>query len=117
MPSDDRTADDLVDVTITADDPEWLAGFTRRLVEEGLAACGNIVPGVRSIYRWNGEIEEATEALVVLHTRRANVAAIIERTSEEHPYETPHVLAHPVSDAHPGYRDWLLASTGFPYRG
>lgn len=106
--------DELVDVSITAPDAEWLAGFTRRLVEDGLAACGNILPGVRSIYRWSGAVEDEPEALVVLHTRRSHVAAIVERADREHPYETPHVLVHPVDDVHPGYRAWVLASTEPP---
>ena len=106
--------DDLAEVTITAPDPDWLAAFTRRLVMDGLAACGNIVPAVRSLYAWEGEVQDDREALVILHTRRALVPAIIERATAEHPYDTPQVLALPVVDASPRYRDWLLASTPAP---
>ena len=106
--------DDLADVTITAPDPDWLADFTRRLVADGLAACGNIVSGVRSLYAWEGDVQDDREALVILHTRRALVSAIIERATAEHPYDTPQVLVLPVVDASPGYRDWLLASTSAP---
>jgi periplasmic divalent cation tolerance protein len=76
-----------------------------------LAACGNIVPRIRSIYRWEGAIEDDAEALVVLHTRQSLVPAIIERANREHLYDTPQVLAMPVIDANPAYRDWILAST------
>ena len=103
--------DELADVTITATDPDWLTDFTRRLVADRLAACGNIVPGLRSLYAWEGEVQEDREALVILHTRRALVPAIIERADAEHPYDNPQVLALPVVDASPRYRDWLLAST------
>ena len=106
--------DELADVTITAADPDWLADFTRRLVADGLAACGNLVPGIRSLYAWDGEVQDDREALVILHTRRALVPAIIERADAEHPYETPQVLVLPVVDAAPRYRDWLLASTSVP---
>jgi periplasmic divalent cation tolerance protein len=104
--------DEITEVFVTAEDAEWLAGFTRRLVEDGLAACGNIVPGVRSIYRWQGEVEEGSEALVILHTRHGLVERIVERANDEHPDDTPQVLAVPTTGAHPGYRDWLLEVTG-----
>ena len=106
--------DELADVTITADDADWLAGFTRRLVADGLAACGNILPAVRSIYAWDGDVKDDREALVILHTRRALVPAVIERASAEHPYDTPQILALPVVDAAPRYRDWLIAATSGP---
>lgn len=103
--------DELADVTITAQSGEWLADFTRRLVGDRLAACGNIVDQVRSIYAWEGKAEEDNEALVILHTRRSLVPRIIERTNQEHPYDTPQVLVLPVVDADPAYRAWLLDAT------
>ncbi|WP_217697414.1 divalent cation tolerance protein CutA [Nocardia donostiensis] len=106
-----QTEDDIVDVSITAGDAEWLAEFTRRLVRDRLAACGNIIAGVRSIYRWEGQVEDGSEALVVLHTRRSLVPAITERADTEHADKTPQVLAVPVVDAHPGYRQWVLDET------
>ena len=104
--------DEICDVTITADDAEWLAGWVRRLVEDRLAACGNIDVGrVRSIYRWEGVVEDGEEVRVTLHTRRSLVPAIIERADADHPYDTPQVLAVPVVAAHPGYHRWVLDST------
>jgi periplasmic divalent cation tolerance protein len=103
--------DEIADVFITAEDADWLAEFTRRLVGDGLAACGNIIAGVRSIYTWQGGVEDGSEALVVLHTRRDLVPTIIDRADDEHPDDTPQVLAVPVAEAHPGYRDWLIAAT------
>lgn len=102
---------DLVDVTISGPDEEWLAEFTRRLVTDRLAACGNIHPEVRSIYRWEGEVEEASEAVVVLHTRASHIAAIIERANSEHPDEVPQVVAVPVAGVNPAYGEWILAET------
>jgi periplasmic divalent cation tolerance protein len=106
--------DEIVDVSITAADAGWLAEFTRRLVEDRLAACGNIVPAIRSIYRWEDAVEDDAEALVVLHTRRSLVGEIIQRADVEHPYDTPQVIALPVVDAHPGYREWVLRETRAP---
>lgn len=100
-----------MDVTITGPDADWLAAHTRDLVEARLAACGNIIPMIRSIYRWQGAIEDEPEAYVVLHTRAEHVPAIIERTNAAHPYETVHILATPVVDADPAYRQWIIDET------
>jgi len=101
----------IADVSITAESADWLADFTRSIVNDRLAACGNIIPSIRSIYRWEGAVEDDNEALVVLHTRQSLVPAIIERANRDHPYDTPQVLAVPVTDANPAYRDWVLEST------
>jgi periplasmic divalent cation tolerance protein len=101
----------IADVSITADSADWLADFTRSIVNDRLAACGNIVPSIRSIYRWEGAVEDDNEALVILHTRQSLVPAIIERANRDHPYDTPQVLAVPVTDANPAYRHWVLEST------
>jgi len=106
--------DELADVTITAEDADWLAGFIHRLISDRLAACGNIIPAVRSVYVWDGRVQEGAEALALIHTRRSLVDAIIERVDREHPDQTPQVLVLAVSAAHPGYREWLLESTGRP---
>ncbi|MGH9243591.1 MAG: divalent-cation tolerance protein CutA [Acidimicrobiales bacterium] len=103
--------DEIVDVSITAQSADWLAEFTRRLVDDQLAACGNIVPRIRSIYRWEGKIEDDTEALVILHTRRSLVPRIVDRANREHPYDTPQVIAVAIADANPAYVEWVLNET------
>lgn len=110
--------DEICDVTVTADSAEWLTEFTRRLVADRLAACGNVgVAPVRSIYRWEGAIEDAEEVAVVLHTRRSLVGEVIARTEAEHPYDTPQVLAVPVVAASAAYQRWVLDSTREPGGG
>ncbi|NUS43329.1 MAG: divalent-cation tolerance protein CutA [Mycobacteriaceae bacterium] len=104
-------ADNIVDVTITGSDADSLAEFTKRLVADRLAACGNIISGVRSIYRWGNEIQDQAEALVVLHTRESLVPAIIDRADAEHADDTPQVIAVPTVGVHPGYRQWVLDET------
>lgn len=107
--------EDICDITVTADDRGWLVGFVRGLVDDRLVACGNVtVTPVRSIYRWEGEVEEADEVAVVLHTRRSLADRVIARTEAEHPYDTPQVLVVPVVGAAAGYRRWVVESTVDP---
>jgi periplasmic divalent cation tolerance protein len=77
------------------------------LVEERLAACGNLVPGVESIYRWQGAIEAASEVLVVLKTETDRYAALEARLKELHPYEVPECLALPIAKGSLPYLRWL----------
>ena len=100
--------DDLCEVTITPPDAEWLADFVRILVQERLCASGHVDSTIRSIYRWQGEIFDKTEARATLHTRLACVDEIIRRTDQLHPYEVPCVVAVPFV-AGPAYLDWIEA--------
>ncbi|BAL93056.1 putative divalent ion tolerance protein [Actinoplanes missouriensis 431] len=102
---------DICEVVITAADPEWLAGFTRRLVADRLAACGQQIAAIRSIYRWDGAVQDDPEARVALHTRVDLVERIIERAGAEHPYDVPCVLALPILAANPAYADWVRQET------
>lgn len=81
--------------------------LVRKLVEEGLVACGNILPGVASIYRWEGKVERATEALVVFKTTAAGAARLETRVPELHPYDVPEVLVLPVESGHGAYLEWI----------
>lgn len=104
-------SDEICEVVVTGPDADWLAGFTRALVADRLAACGQNIPAIRSIYRWQGAIEDAAEARVALHTRRDLVADIVARAQRDHPYEVPCVIALPVVDAAPAYAQWVIAET------
>ncbi len=104
----------ICEVVITADNAEWLVSFTRRLVEDRLAACGQHITTIRSIYRWQGNIEDGNEARAALHTRTSHVQRIIERANAEHPYEVPCVIALPVADGNPAYIQWVLDETDVP---
>lgn len=102
---------DICEVIVTADDAEWLVGFTRRLVEDHLAACGQQVMAIRSIYRWQGAIEDSAEARVALHTRASLVDQIVARANAEHPYDVPCVIALPIASGNPAYVQWVLDQT------
>jgi periplasmic divalent cation tolerance protein len=98
---------DAVVVLVTVPSPEAGADIARALVEEGLAACGNVVPGVRSIYRWAGQIHDDAEALVLLKTERRLVRALKDRLPALHPYQVPELLVLPVEDGLAPYLAWI----------
>lgn len=81
------------------------------LVEERLAACANILPGVASIYRWQGRVERAREVIVVAKTRADLADKAIARAAALHSYEVPGVVALPIDAGHPAYLHWLAAAT------
>jgi periplasmic divalent cation tolerance protein len=99
-------------VLVTAPNAESAASIARTLVEEGLAACGNVIPGVRSIYRWQGEIHDDAEAMLVLKTERRLVDALKKRLPTIHPYQVPELLVLPVEDGLPAYLAWVAESVG-----
>jgi periplasmic divalent cation tolerance protein len=80
----------------------------RTLVEEKLAACGNIVPGVESIYRWQGQVETAAEVFVIFKTAAASYPALEARIRELHTYEVPEIIRLPVMGGLPNYLQWVV---------
>jgi periplasmic divalent cation tolerance protein len=102
---------DLCEVIITGPTAGWLADFTRSLVEDRLAACGQNISAIRSIYRWHGAIEDEGEARVALHTRMDLVDAIVERANRDHPYDVPCVIALPIAGGNPAYEHWVREET------
>jgi periplasmic divalent cation tolerance protein len=104
----------LCEVVITADSPEWLADFTRSLVDDKLAAAGHNIAAIRSIYRWQGKIEDRSEARVALHTRTARLPAIVERTKAQHPYQVPGIVALPIIGGSTDYLAWIERETRVP---
>lgn len=99
------------EVVVTAPDGEWLAEFTRSLVDDRIVACGHVSETIRSVYRWQGQVYDEAEARVRLHTRAELVGTVVERARRDHPYEVPCVIAIPIVDGHPGYLAWIEAET------
>ena len=97
-------------VLVTAPDAEVGARIGRALVEEGLVACANLVPGVRSIYRWEGAVHDDAEVLLILKTRAALSDALAARVRALHPYELPEVLALAVAGGSAPYLDWVRSA-------
>jgi periplasmic divalent cation tolerance protein len=98
-------------VLTTAPDEAVARRLARTLVEERLAACGNVVPMAASIYRWKGALVEEPECLLILKTRAPRLAALFARLREIHPYSVPEILALPVERGHAPYLAWLAEET------
>ena len=94
-------------VLTTCPDKVSAERIAHALVEEGLAACVNVLPPMHSIYRWKGKIEQATEQLLVIKSTVARFPAIRKRIQALHPYELPEIIAVPIADGLPGYLAWL----------
>ena len=87
------------------------AELARGLVEARLAACVNVVPGIRSFYRWQGSLQDDAEMQLLIKTRRSRFAAIEAWLAENHPYDVPEVLALRIEQGSPAYLQWLADQT------
>lgn len=94
-------------VITTCPDDELAKSLATALVGEGLAACVNILPSVRSIYRWQGRIESAEERLLIIKSRVEDYPAVERRITALHSYELPEVIAVPIVNGLPAYLAWL----------
>jgi periplasmic divalent cation tolerance protein len=101
-------------VYTTFPNAETALSVGRELVAEKLAACVNVLPGMRSIYAWRGEIERGEEAVAIVKTRAGLRDAVQDALKARHPYETPIILFLEVSGGHPATLDWLFGETGTP---
>ncbi len=97
-------------IFITAGSAEEAERIARRLVEERLAACVNVVPGVTSIYRWEGRVHRDAEVLLIAKTVEANLPKVVRRVKELHSYDVPEVLAVSAVGGSPEYLAWLADS-------
>lgn len=105
---------ELVWCYVTCASSEEASRIGRTLVEERLAACANILPGVTSIYHWQGRVETGGETALVLKTRAALVEALAARVRALHSYSVPCVVALPIRGGNPDYLAWLAAETREP---
>lgn len=98
-------------IVLTTVGPEFDAGsLAHALVEKRLAACVNIVPSIRSVYRWEGRVSDDAEQLLVMKTTDDQVEALREELFRRHSYEVPEFLVLPIGAASPDYREWLVNS-------
>lgn len=95
----------------TTDSKDEAEKIAKALVEEKLAACVNIVPGLRSIYRWQGKICDENEFLLIIKTAAENQTRIEERIRELHHYEVPELIFVPITDGLPEYLEWVVSSS------
>ena len=94
-------------VLCTVPDPSTGERLAGSLVEARVAACVNILPGLTSVFRWQGETQKDTEALLIIKTRRDRFEALCKVLQEQHPYELPEIIAVPLSDGLPAYLRWI----------
>jgi periplasmic divalent cation tolerance protein len=97
-------------VLTTAPDATVADSLGRTLVHEGLVACATVVPGARSIYRWQGQVRTDEELLVLAKTRSERWADVERRLRELHPYDCPEIVALPVAEGSAAYLRWLDGS-------
>jgi periplasmic divalent cation tolerance protein len=84
----------------------------RSLVERGLAACVNILPGMISYYRWEGKVERGEEVVMLIKTRASLAEEVRSAVMTMHSYDTPAILVLPIESVEQGYLRWILAETG-----
>jgi periplasmic divalent cation tolerance protein len=102
---------DFVVILTTAPSQEVALALAEALVEERLVACANLVPGLLSVYRWEGERVREAEVLVVMKTHRDRRDEVFDRVAELHPYEVPELLALPAEAVSEAYGRWLRRET------
>ena len=90
--------------------PAAAEALAEKLVQSGHAACVNVLPGIRSIYRWQGAMERSDEALLLIKTDAAHYAALQSEVRSSHPYELPEVIAVHVEQGLPEYLQWVTKS-------
>ena len=96
-------------VYVTASDRDEAVRIGRTLVEDRLAACANVIDGARSLYRWEGEVRDDPEAVVILKSRAELMDALASRVREIHSYDVPCIVSWPILDGDAEYLSWLAA--------
>ncbi len=99
-------------VYITTSDAAEARRIGRALVEARLAACANVQERITSIYRWEGEVREDTEAVLIAKTTKALAPALTEKAVALHSYDCPCVVALPIESGNPAFLDWIASETG-----
>ena len=98
-------------IYVTAPNRDEAVRIGRALVEARLAACANVIDGVTSVYRWEGEVQEDAEVSLILKSRADLVEAVVERVEAEHSYTCPCVVALPIRGGNPDFLAWIADET------
>ena len=116
-PAEETSVPAEVRILVSTAPPDVAQSIAHRLVEERLAACVNLVPGVRSVYRWQEAVQDDPETLMVMKTVPARIEALRERLLALHPYEVPEILVLRPEDGHAAYLAWVHGATEPPSEG
>ena len=98
-------------IYVTASSREEALRIGRHIVAERLAACANVLPGISSVYRWQGEVQEEGEAALILKTRSDLVEPLTARVKDLHSYDCPCVVALPITSGNPDFLQWIAEET------
>ncbi|HUF26952.1 MAG TPA: divalent-cation tolerance protein CutA [Gemmatimonadaceae bacterium] len=104
-------ATDALVVMTTLASADDAVGLVRALIDRRLIACGTVLPGARSLYRWQGKIADEQEVVVLLKTRAARLESLEVAFAELHPYKVPELLALPVESGLDKYLSWINTET------
>jgi periplasmic divalent cation tolerance protein len=99
--------DNFIIILSTCPDRKTAYGIARILLEKNLCACANILPGIESVYHWEGDIESSQEYLLLIKTRADAYAKIEKTIVTHHPYELPEIIAVPIEAGLPEYLSWI----------
>jgi len=102
-----QMSSEILMVYCTCPDEEVAKSISTHLVERGLAGCVNRIPGLTSVYKWEGEMKSGTEVLLLIKTPADRRAALTAELVKIHPYELPEIIAVPVTGGHQPYLDWI----------
>lgn len=102
----------MIELHVTFGDEDSAVALARKALEARLAACASILPGLRSLYRWNGAVNDEAETLMILKTSEARAEELSRLIAENHPYETPAIIRHDNVTANPDYLSWIAGETG-----
>ena len=102
---------DTLLVMTTCPDEAHAESLSIHLIESGLAACINRLPGISSVYRWEGQLKQGTEVLLLIKTAASQWDALEAAIKSNHPYELPEIIAVPITMGHKPYLDWIQSVT------
>ncbi len=102
---------ELLLVMTSLPDEDAAKALAKRLIDAHLAACAQLQPGVKSIYRWEGRVCEEQEVVLVAKTTVEQWPAISAFIKQNHPYDVPEVIAQPITHSHTDYARWVIAET------
>ncbi len=101
-------------IYITTASPHEADVIGRALIDSRLAACVNLLPGMTSMFHWEGRVEQATECVLIAKTRADLVPRLTDKVRELHGYDCPCVVAVPITDGNPAFLDWIARETARP---
>lgn len=102
---------DVLLVLTNVPDEATAHAIARKVVEGRLAACVNVLPPIRSVYRWEGKVEEANEVSLLIKTTQGRYAELESVIRTAHPYDVPEIIAFPVTAGLPAYLNWVVSET------